>query len=106
MYIIDLCHVHYSALNTVFLFLHTYADNGGVIKAVLHEGDEVQLKMKYEMILFFTTGAPREPQGTSPYPRSNTCSNTIYLPTIEMSFEKFSYYMAYGITNTAGFGRV
>lgn len=90
MYIIDSCHVHYSALNTVFLFLHTYADNGGVIKAVSHEGDEVQLKMKYEMILFFTTGAPREPplqfdptpsisfQGTSPYPRSNTFQ--YYLP--------------------------
>ena len=93
-------------------------DNDGTIKAVSHEGDEVHLKINYEMILFFTTGAPREPpvrfdpipsvgfQGTSPYPRSNTCSNTIYLPTTEMPFEKFSYYMAYGITNTAGFGLV
>ena len=69
-------------------------------------------------ILFFTTGAPREPplkidptpsvsyQYTSPYPRSNTCSNTIYLPTNEIPFEKFLYYMSSGITNPAGFGRV
>ena len=83
-----------------------------------HEGEEVQMTVKYEMILFFTTGAPREPplrfdptpsvsfQYTSPYPRSNTCSNTIYLPTDEMPFNKFVYYMTYGITNTAGFGRV
>ena len=45
-------------------------------------------------------------QGNSPYPKSNTCANTIYLSTIEMSHEKFLYYLVHGITNTAGFGSV
>ena len=93
-------------------------DNDGNIKAVSHEDEEVQMTVTYEMILFFTTGAPRKPplrfdptpsvssQYTSPYPRSNTCSNTIYLPTNEIPFEKFLYYMTYSITNTAGFGLV
>ena len=31
------------------------------MKAQAHDGEQVQVKIKYEMILFFTTGASREP---------------------------------------------
>ena len=83
-----------------------------------HENDEVEMTIKFENILFFSTGAPREPplkfdptpsvrfQHNSPYPRGNTCVNTIYLPTTDMPLDKFIYYMTSGITCTAGFGLI
>ena len=36
-------------------------DHNGNMKAQAHDSEQVQVKIKYEMILFFTTGAPREP---------------------------------------------
>ena len=92
------------------------------MKGVSHDGAEVELKISFENILAFATGSPAEPpigflpfpglcfQSSSPYPRANTCANVIYLPFNEqgsqMPFERFTYYMTYGILNTAGFGQV
>lgn len=78
----------------------------------------MELYVQYENILFFTTGAPREPplkydpppsvsfEDKGPYPRGNTCSNTLFLPLMEMDFKHFLYYVTNGIINTAGFGLV
>lgn len=100
----------------ISIIIHT--DNLGHITCVDHEDKEVQLQIQYETILFFVTGAPREPplkfdptpsvgfQYVSLYPRSNTCSNTLYLPATDMPYAKFLYYVTYGMINTAGFGLV
>ena len=72
-------------------------------------------------ILAFTTGSPNEPplgfdplphlefvgdEGKSPLPKANTCTNTLYLPVVNDNLDRFSYFMASGILNTAGFGLV
>lgn len=86
--------------------------------ATSHDGEEVELTMKFESLLFFITGAPREAplkfdplpsvsfQHSSLYPHSNTCSNTIFLPAMDTSFGNFLYYMTSGIRSTLGFGLV
>ena len=86
--------------------------------AVSHDGEEVELYIGYENILFFATGAPREPplkfnpppsvsfHKNGPYPSSHTCTNTLLLPLGVTTFEEFVYYVTYGITSTAGFGHV
>lgn len=83
-----------------------------------NDGITTKFSIKFEDILAFATGSSREPpigffdqpslnfQNHSPFPRANTCSNVIHLPLQEMSFDKFVYYMTYGILNAAGFGRV
>lgn len=80
---------------------------------------EVELfKIDFETILAFTTGAPHPPstgftkpptiafQDEGPHPRSNTGSNTLYLPTIKPlpSSDEYAYYVT--ILNAAEFGRV
>ena len=79
-----------------------------------------EFQISFENILAFATGAFSEPplgyephpslsfQTNSPYPRANTCANTIYLSITEplVPFESFVYYMTSGILNSAGFGRV
>lgn len=92
--------------------------SSGVLK-LMHDGKEEAFSLSFKMLLAFATGAPCPPPvGYSPqpslafsyngnkYPKSNTCSNTIYLPMVYTSIDDFCYYMAYGITNAVGFGRV
>ena len=79
-------------------------DDNGNIKAVSHEDEEVQMTVTYQMILFFTTGAPREPplrfdptpsvsfQYTSPYPRSMWLMVLLTLLGLDLYKE---YYMLY-----------
>ena len=111
------CKINY--LTLLCLLVHTLTLLWQIIKATSPVSTkEVQLQIQYETILFFVTGAPREPplkfdpipsvgfQYVSLYPRSNTCSNTLYLPATDMPYAKFLYYVTYGMINTAGFGLV
>ena len=83
-------------------------------------GDMEHFILDYTSILAFTTGASYPPpigfskkttiafQYNSPFPRSNTCANTLYLPAAHPlpSLEQFVYNIAFGILNAAGFGCV
>ena len=97
-----------------------FAAQNGQLKLKNRTGEIEEFSLDFKTILFFVTGAPYPPpagfakpptiafQVTSPYPRSNTCGNTIYLPLIKplVSSEEFAYSMAFGILNAAGFGCV
>ena len=97
----------------LWILIFCLTDNNGT-----HNGEEMEIQMQFQSILFFITGEPPlkySPSPTvcfnhedsyNPYPRSNTCSNTLYLPTVDMPLEQFLYYMSYGITNTVGFGLI
>lgn len=109
---------------TLYKYFTLFSDSDGEIKATSHDGEEVDMTISFEALLFFITGAPREPPlmfdpmptvcfhhstdetKCSPYPRSNTCSNTIYLSTMDVPFSKFLYYMTSGVRSTAGFGLI
>ena len=93
---------------------HSAAHNGHLkLKNQMGEVEELCIDLK--TILIFTTGASYPPPGgfgtqptiafqdTSPYPRANTCANTIYLPLIKplVSSEEFAYSIAWH----SGFGR-
>ena len=77
--------------------------------------------LTFEVLLAFATGAPTPPPaGFSPeptltfghtesvYPKSNTCSNKLIIPIVKPfpTTDDFCHFMAYGITNSAEFGRV
>jgi hypothetical protein len=82
------------------------------------DGEEQVLPLTLEDILVFGTAADVEPpigfhprptlvfREGSPFPSTNTCINAIYLPRQEMSFSDFSYYIGYGIANSAGFSQL
>lgn len=103
-----------------FDVVSTLTAQNGRLKLMNQAGEIEEFSLDFKAILFFTTGAPYPPpagfakpptiafQDNSPYPRSNTCANTIYLPSMKplVSSEEFSYAMAFGILNAAGFGRV
>ncbi len=84
----------------------------------LEDGVVSKLKIRFEDILSFATGATSEPPigfYTPPtlrfhdeiyFPKANTCANVLSLSFLPMSYKKFVYYVSYGILNTAGFGRV
>lgn len=69
-------------------------------------------------VLSFATGATTIPplgfipmpclqfDDTHLFPRANTCANTLYLPLQIENVSDFIFYMSFGISNTAGFGRV
>ena len=77
------------------------SEGNGVLKLP----GEDELSITYEMILSFATGAPPPPpvgyiitpsigfHNQGPFPYSNTCSNTLYLPITQppLSPEKFVY---------------
>ena len=77
--------------------------------------EEHELSLTLSDVLVFGTGAACEPpMGLYPKPKisfkdgscyltANTCTNTIYLPTKEMSYGDFNYY---AIANYAGFGQI
>ena len=94
------------------------AKNG---KLELVNGGEVEtFALECKTILEFATGSSRPPaigflspptisfQNNSPFPRSNTCTNTLYLSVARPlpTSDQFIYRMTYGILNAAGFGRV
>ena len=84
------------------------------------EGELESFHCTFETVLSFVTGALRPPPcGFNPQPslsfhcgqqlpRANTCSSTLYLPLPDKlpTFEDFSFKMAFGILNSAGFQRV
>lgn len=90
------------------------------MKCVDTDGKDVELSIRFKEIIAFTTGSPIEPplgfdppphldfQSKSPYPRANTCTNSLYLPLAieDVNLMQFSYFMVSGILNTAGFGLV
>lgn len=102
------------------LFTPNFTDGHGKVEAVSHDGVTTHFEITFATIVAFATGCPSEPpvgfrpmpsirfQTTSPYPRANTCTNTVHLPIQQplLPFEKFVYYVTSGILNTAGFGRV
>lgn len=93
-------------------------ESDGHLSIIDVEGCETTLSLKLQDILAFGTGANAvPPMGFSPeptisfhsaslLPKANTCSNTIYLPTETISYSTFTYNMAFGIANSAGFGQV
>jgi len=97
-----------------------FAAQNGQLRLKNASGEMEEFNLDYKTLLSFTTGALYPPlagfakpptlafQDTSPYPRSNTCANTLYLPALRPlpSSEEFAYSMAFGILNAAGFGRV
>ena len=101
------------------LFSYLIAKNGR-LQLENGNGEIEDFDIAYGTILAFATGVPFPPpsgfvptptiafQDSSPYPRSNTCGNTLYLPVGRplLSQDQFAYCMAYGILNAAGFGRV
>lgn len=106
----------------MFLSYDMIPGDEGKVRCVGPDKEEADFMIKFEDIVAFATGAPYEPplgfdpppvilfQSKSPYPRANTCTNTIYLPmgseATELGLERFMYYLSSGILNTAGFGLV
>ena len=68
-------------------------------------------------IMIFITGVPSEPSlgfdhkpclkfCESRFPRANTCTNTLFLPTDLKTSEDFVYNMCFAILNVGGYGKV
>ena len=110
-------------MSSFFCIMHSLlfcipVGGNGHVQSPSPAGDFVTFDISFEDILTFVTGCPNEPpvgfnpvptikfQSNCPYPRANTCSNTIQLPLEHSSFESFVYFISYGILNTAGFGTV
>ena len=80
------------------------------------EGEQFQITLGD--ILFFTTVSPSKPplgfipkpslsfEMDSPFPRANTCTNTLYIPMHHTSLGAFVYHMCFGILNSPGFGQL
>ena len=97
-----------------------YIAQKGELQLMNPSGQLETFRITLATVLAFATGAPFPPpfglvpnpsiefQVNSLYPRANTCSNTLHLPLGRPmpSREQFAYYLAYGILNSAGFGRV
>lgn len=95
------------------------ATNGNLLLRNYSGGEEL-FKCDFETILSFVTGATRPPPSgfqnqptiqfhdEGPYPRTNTCANTLYLSVQQPlpRSEEYIYRLAFGILNSAGFGRV
>ena len=104
-----------SYLITVVFFLCRYE---GELVTTAPDGTSHTFRIKFEDILAFSTGAPVEPplgfqpspvlsfQSDSPFPRANTCSNTLYIALQSMGDDVFMYFMCYGILGSAGFGMI
>lgn len=67
--------------------------------------------------MVFTTGVPSEPPlgfdlkptlkfCEGQFPRANTCTNTLFLPTALHTPEDFLYNMCFAILNVGGYGKV
>lgn len=96
----------------ILFFCVVNAAKSGVLKLAGNDGDIQTLTVTFEILLSFATGAPRPPPAgnkpmptlafedqRSPFPRANTCSNTLYLSIAKPlpSPEVFAYNMAYGM---------
>ena len=91
---------------------------GGSVTVFSPEDEENELSLSLSDILVFGTGASSElPMGFQPKPKiafsdrsyyltANTCTNTIFLPREELSYDDFNYYAAFSIANSAGFGQL
>ena len=83
-------------------------------------GDEEIFNLQFQDILAFVTGATHPPpigfqkdpkiqfHNVGPYPRANTCANTLFLSVMQPMSDSDScmYHLAFGILNAAGFGRI
>jgi len=68
--------------------------------------------------MIFATGMAEEPlmgfdlkpslvfQNDHLYPRANTCSNEISIPTQIALYEEFAYNASFGVINSVGFGQL
>ena len=45
----------------LWILIFCFTDNNGIIKSLSHNGEEMEIQMQFQSILFFVTGAPREP---------------------------------------------
>lgn len=82
------------------------------------EAEEINVPLTLSDVLVFGTGASCEPpmgfhpklrvgfRDRSRYFIANTCTNTIYLPREEMTYITFTYYAAFSLANSAGFGQL
>ncbi|XP_013872767.1 G2/M phase-specific E3 ubiquitin-protein ligase [Austrofundulus limnaeus] len=92
-------------------------DTEGVGKIDEHSGTSL------EKILFFSTGLksfpplglkptptlcflhdPEDSGELSKFPKANTCTNQLFLPTIHTTFQNFKCHMVFGVCASAGFG--
>lgn len=83
-------------------------------------GDDESFDIHFHDILAFVTGATRPPpigfQKTpkiqfpreGPFPRANTCANSLILSVMQPmpDSNSYMYCLTFGILNTAGFGRI
>ncbi len=89
----------------------------GEVRAPDPSSEEKIFNISFSDIMEFSTGAPSKPPiGFLPqpsikfvgsrFPKSNTCSNILYLPSAVGTKEDFFYSMSFGILNTCGFGQL
>ena len=76
--------------------------------------------LELQDVLAFVTGATKPPpigfqkdlkikfHTDGPYPRANTCANTLFLSVKHPmpDVDRYMYCLAFGILNAAGFGRI
>ena len=99
----------------VMFFTLSIADSGQ-LQLLNRSGELETFAISYNMILTFANPplssfilAPAIAfQAESPYPRANTCANTLHLPLQKPlpRSEEFAYCFAFGLLNSAGFGLI
>ncbi|XP_041834351.1 G2/M phase-specific E3 ubiquitin-protein ligase-like [Melanotaenia boesemani] len=89
----------------------------------IFEAEDEDSDVSLEKILFFSTGLKSFPPldlrpsptlcflhdaedsgKLSSYPKANTCTNQLYLPTVHKTYHEFKNHMVFGICASAGFG--
>ena len=96
----------------------TFAEKKGEL-LVMEDGEEKRLSLSLEDILVFATAAACvPPMGWSEQPRiefktdcdlrsSSTCSNCLYIPTLNWgNCDIFKYKFVFGVNCAVGFGQV
>ena len=83
-------------------------------------GGEELFNLQLQDLLAFVTGATHPPpigfqkepkiqfHNDGPFPRANTCANKLILSVMQPipDADSYMYFLAFGILNTAGFGRI
>lgn len=92
---------------------HSHVDTKGNVEA---EGEHFEISL--QDILMYTTATPSQPplgftlkpslsfQDDIPFPRANTCSNTLHIPIQHTSLDTFVYQMCFGILHSPGLGQL
>ena len=92
----------------------------GMLQLKDSSGSIESFNLQFQDILVFVTGATHPPpigfqkqpkiqfHNDGPFPRANTCANTLILSVMQPmpDTDSYAYYLAFGILNTAGFGSI